>query len=81
MEAAREPAGSAFRDLHPHAGPVPGCRIDRLTTDEEPPESDRAVYRAIFRGMPVAGLPELVKIGSVSLFQTPGPVMSLAGPS
>lgn len=26
--------------------------------------------------MPVAGLPELVEIGSVSLFQTPGPVMS-----
>lgn len=76
MEAPREPTGSAFRDLHPHAGPVPDRRIDRLTTDEEPPESDRAVYRAIFTGMPVAGLPDLVEIGSVSLFQTPGPVMS-----
>jgi hypothetical protein len=76
MKAPREPAGSAFRDLHPHAGPVPDRRIDRLTTDEEPPESDRAVYRAIFTGMPVAGLPELIEIGSVSLFQTPGPVMS-----
>lgn len=76
MEGAREPAGSAFRDLHPHAGPLPDRRIDRLTTGEKPPESDRAVYRAIFRGMPVASLPELVEIGSVSLFQTPGPVMS-----
>jgi hypothetical protein len=65
-----------FRDLHPHAGPTPDRPIDRLTTDEEPPESDRAVYRAIFRGMPVACLPELIEIGSVSLFQTPGPVMS-----
>jgi hypothetical protein len=76
VEAVREPTGSAFRDLHPHAGSVPNRRIDRLTTDEEPPESDRAFYRAIFRGMPVAGLPDVIEIGSVSLFQTAGPFMS-----
>jgi hypothetical protein len=76
VKSAQEPAGSSFQDLHPHAGSLPNRRIDRLTTDEEPPESNRAVYRSIFRGMPVAGLPDLVEIGSVSLFQTAGPVMS-----
>jgi hypothetical protein len=52
-----------------------GTEVDHMTSPELTPQGDRALYRAVFRGMQIHGLPqELAVVGATLRFQQ-GPVL------
>jgi hypothetical protein len=51
------------------------AEVDSLTSPESVPQGDRALYRAVFRGMQVHGLPEELKVGGASLRFCQGPAL------
>jgi hypothetical protein len=50
--------------------------VDALTSPDTQVNGDRAVYRAIFRGMEVHGLPSDMIVGHAHVFFTQGPVLT-----
>src|SRR6476660_3067969 len=46
-----------------------------MTSPEGVPQGDRALYRAVFRGMQVHGLPNQLKVAEVTLRFCQGPVL------
>jgi hypothetical protein len=50
------------------------AEVDSLTNPELQPQGDRAVYQAVFRGMQVHGLPEVLVVGGTTLHFIQGPI-------
>lgn len=51
------------------------AEVDGMTSPQSMPHGDRALYRAIFRGMQVHGLPEKLTVAGVTLRFQLGPVL------
>lgn len=50
------------------------AEVDSLTSPERQPQGDRAVYQAVFRGMQVHGLPEVLVVAGTTLRFIQGPI-------
>jgi hypothetical protein len=51
------------------------AEVDGMTSPELMPQGDRALYRAVFRGMQVHGLPEELTVGGATLRFHQGPAL------
>lgn len=52
-----------------------GAEVDNMTSPESVPAGNRAVYRAVFRGMQVHGLPDRLAVAGTSMRFCQGPVL------